>query len=137
MKITIMASYTFLNYRKHYKISNKICLAVALGENRDRYLFTYIYQSGFHVPLPTVSLLSSNAITELTQGRRGQTCHGRRQGSPSPGTPSCSGGTPAQPTRLLASQKAHCRLAARRTRQLRFTKHEGKMRRNWLSASPG
>lgn len=38
-----MASYTFLNYRKHYKISNKIYLAVALGEKLGTDIYLHIF----------------------------------------------------------------------------------------------
>lgn len=45
MKITIMASYTFLIIENiKNKIFNKICLAVVLGETGDKYLnIIYIY----------------------------------------------------------------------------------------------
>lgn len=49
-----MASYTFLNYRKHYKISNKIYLAVALGEKLGT--FIYIYLSKWSPQAPANSL---------------------------------------------------------------------------------
>lgn len=57
MKIAIMASYTFLNYKKHYKISNKIFLDAATGESWGADIYLHVYQKSVHIPLPTVQLL--------------------------------------------------------------------------------
>ena len=44
MKITIMANYTFFNYRNiKNKISNKICLAVALGKRWGQIFKFYLH----------------------------------------------------------------------------------------------